>query len=78
MIYQRDDYYESLMYYYNGKEYSIIGDIKDDIPIDKNDIIYVSNEVAKVIKIKEEISEIVYDNGAKGSMHVEECIKYDI
>ena len=78
MIYQRDDYYEALMYYYNGKEYSIINDIKDDIPIDKNDIIYISNEVAKVIKVKEEIVEIAYDNEAKGSIPIKDCIKYDI
>ena len=78
IIYQRDDYYEALMYYYNGKEYSIINDIKDDIPIDKNDIIYISNEVAKIIKVKEEIAEIKYDNEAKGTINIKDCIKYDI
>ena len=81
MIYQIEDYYEALMYYYNGAEYSIIDNIVDDNPLDEKDIIYISKEVATIQNITKDKVKIVYDNGAKSeidSKDLKDCIRYDI
>lgn len=78
MIYHKDDYYEAFMYYYNGKEYSTINNIRDEeIPKEK-DIIYLSNEVAEIKTIKNDKVKIHYENGSKSEIDIQSCIKYDM
>ena len=78
MIYQIEDYYEALMYYYNGEEYSIINNIVDDSSLVKKDIIYISNEVAEIQSLTKDKVKILYDNGAKSEIDIKGCIKYDM
>ena len=78
LIYQKDDYYESLMYYYNGNEYSNISNIRDDEPIRETDIIYIKNEIAEIKGIKDGVVKILYDNGSNCLISSDECIKYDM
>ena len=78
MIYQVEDYYEVLMYYYNGEEYSIIDNVPDKNKPRVTDIIYLAGETAKIQSIKKDEVKIQYDNGAKSEIDIKDCIKYDM
>mgnify|MGYP001429190022 CR=1 FL=1 len=78
MIYQVEDYYEAFMYYYNGEEYSIIDNIVDKTEIKETDIIYISDEIAEIQKVKNDKVKIQYDSGEKSEIDIQGCIKYDM
>ena len=50
------------MYYYNGEEYSSISKIKDNISLKKSDVVYISDETATILSIKDDEMKIKYDN----------------
>ena len=60
LIYKKDNKYEPLIYYYNNHAYGYLVNIKDKSPIKKDDIIYIQNQVAEVIKKKNDKLTINY------------------
>ena len=77
MIYKKDDYYEALMYYYNGSEMSSISKQKDDTPLRKTDIIYVASETGQIKSLKDDEVKIKYENGASSQMTIDQCVRFD-
>ena len=78
LVYKNDNKYESLIYYYNGKEYGYIQNLRDEEEIKENDIIYINDEIAEIITINDDNIQIRYENDASSIINKEGLIKYDM
>jgi hypothetical protein len=78
LVYKKDDYYESLMYYYRGEYLSSIDNIKDENKPKIKNTLYHSGVIAEIKSIKDDIINIEYENKDTTSIPLDEHIKYDL
>ena len=80
LIYKKDNKYECLIYYYNNYAYGYLLNIKDKSSIEKDNVIYIQNQVAEVIKKSNKKLTINYfDKDIKAEIdNSKDLIKYDM